>query len=180
VEWRQADAVALPFEAAAFDALVCQFGFMFVPDKAAAFREARRVLRPGSPLLFSVWDRIEANPFANAAHDTIGSFFETPPTFYSLPFSFHDPAAIRAHLEAARFVDVAIERTVRPAVSPSTRDFAHGLVEGNPIAHAIQDAGLAFAPIVDAVATVLRRVGGDAPFRSETRALLVSARAGPP
>src|SRR5450432_276537 len=44
VEWRQADAAALPFPDTMFDAVVCQFGVMFSPDKAKAFAEARRVL----------------------------------------------------------------------------------------------------------------------------------------
>src|SRR3954470_11497730 len=63
VEWRQADAMQLPFEDGAFDAVVCQFGVMFFPDKAKAFAEARRVLLPGGLLMFSVWDRIEENEF---------------------------------------------------------------------------------------------------------------------
>ena len=59
VEWRQADAMQLPFEDATFDAVVCQFGVMFFPDKPKAFAEARRVLRPGGVFIFNVWDRIE-------------------------------------------------------------------------------------------------------------------------
>src|SRR3954468_4158256 len=47
VAWQQADAMRLPFGDGTFDAVVCQFGAMFFPDKAVAFAEARRVLRPG-------------------------------------------------------------------------------------------------------------------------------------
>ena len=47
VEWRQADAMQLPFEDSAFDVVVCQFGVMFFPEKSKAFSEARRVLRSG-------------------------------------------------------------------------------------------------------------------------------------
>ena len=64
VDWRTADAQQLPFDDAAFDAVVCQFGVMFFPDKAKAFAEARRVLRPGGAFLFNAWDRIEDNEFA--------------------------------------------------------------------------------------------------------------------
>ncbi|MGB8856690.1 MAG: class I SAM-dependent methyltransferase, partial [Burkholderiales bacterium] len=64
VEWRQADAMQLPFEDAAFDAVVCQFGAMFFPEKSKAYSEARRVLRPDGVFLFNVWDRIEENEFA--------------------------------------------------------------------------------------------------------------------
>ena len=65
VQWRQADAMALPFPDATFDAVVCQFGVMFFPDKSRAFAEAFRVLKPGGRFLFSVWDRIEENEFAD-------------------------------------------------------------------------------------------------------------------
>src|SRR5256885_14920391 len=65
VKWQQADAMQLPFGDATFDAVVCQFGVMFFPDKARAFAEARRVLRPGGVFLFNVWDRIAENEFAD-------------------------------------------------------------------------------------------------------------------
>jgi len=47
VEWRQADAMQLPFPDGLFDAVVCQFWVMFFPEKSKAFSEARRVLRSG-------------------------------------------------------------------------------------------------------------------------------------
>jgi ubiquinone/menaquinone biosynthesis C-methylase UbiE len=59
VDWRQADAMALPFENESVDTVVCQFGVMFFPNKATAFAEVRRVLRPGGLFLFNVWDRLE-------------------------------------------------------------------------------------------------------------------------
>jgi ubiquinone/menaquinone biosynthesis C-methylase UbiE len=46
VEFRQADADALPFPDGAFDAAICQFGVMFFPDKDKAYREIFRVLAP--------------------------------------------------------------------------------------------------------------------------------------
>ena len=48
ISFKQADATALPFADESFDAIVCQFGFMFFPDKAAALAEVRRVLSPGA------------------------------------------------------------------------------------------------------------------------------------
>jgi ubiquinone/menaquinone biosynthesis C-methylase UbiE len=42
IAWQRADAQELPFPDASFDAVACQFGIMFVPDKARALREARR------------------------------------------------------------------------------------------------------------------------------------------
>ena len=65
VEWRQADAMQLPFQDGTFDAVVCQFGVMFFPEKSKAFSEARRVLRSGGVFIFNVWDRITENEFAS-------------------------------------------------------------------------------------------------------------------
>ena len=61
VLWRRADAMQLPFQDGTFDAVVCQFGVMFFPEKAKALSESHRVLRPGGVLIFNVWDRIEEN-----------------------------------------------------------------------------------------------------------------------
>jgi ubiquinone/menaquinone biosynthesis C-methylase UbiE len=69
VEWRQADALSLPFEDHDFDAVVCQFGAMFFPDRAQAFSEALRVVRPGGVFVFNVWDRIETNEFRSSGDD---------------------------------------------------------------------------------------------------------------
>ena len=73
VAWRQADALALPFDDAGFDVVACQFGVMFFPDKARAFAEARRVLRPGGLFVFNVWDAIATNEFADAVTFAAGA-----------------------------------------------------------------------------------------------------------
>ena len=102
VEWRAADAMQLPFEEGAFDAVVCQFGAMFFPDKAKAFSEARRVLRPGGVLLFNVWDRIEENEFADTVTNALESLFPNdPPRFLArTPHGYHDLALVGRDLQA--------------------------------------------------------------------------------
>jgi ubiquinone/menaquinone biosynthesis C-methylase UbiE len=62
IEWRQGDAAALPFEDAAFDAVVSQFALMFFPDPVAALREMGRVLAPGGRLAVAVCAPIERAP----------------------------------------------------------------------------------------------------------------------
>ena len=92
VQWRQADAMRLPFADASFDAVVCQFGAMFFPDKARAFAEARRVLEPGGVFLLAVWDRIEDNEFADTVTSALRSVFpDDPPRFMArLPHGYHE------------------------------------------------------------------------------------------
>ena len=62
--------------------------------------------------------------------------------------------------------------------SPSAKSLATGLVKGNPVSLSIQERGAALGPIIDALAEALARAGGNAPFRSTMRALVVTARAG--
>ena len=66
VAFRPADAMALPFTDASFDAVVCQFGVMFYPDKDKSYREVHRVLAPGGRYFFSVWDSRRYNPTAGS------------------------------------------------------------------------------------------------------------------
>ena len=96
VEWRQADALQLPFPDEFFDVVVCQFGVMFFPDKARAFAEARRVLRSGGQFIFNVWDRIDHNDFADTVTRALGTLFpDDPPRFLArVPHGYHDPSVI--------------------------------------------------------------------------------------
>lgn len=105
VEWRQADAMQLPFADGTFDAVVCQFGVMFFPDKAKAFAEARRVLRPGGVFIFNVWDRIEENEFADTVTTALASLFpEDPPRFMArTPHGYCDHAIITRDLADGGF-----------------------------------------------------------------------------
>jgi ubiquinone/menaquinone biosynthesis C-methylase UbiE len=105
VEWRQADAMALPFRDGEFDAVVCQFGVMFFPDKPKAFSEMRRVLQPGGVFIFNVWDRISENEFADTITTALASVFpEDPPRFLArTPHGYHDVGTIERDLAAAGF-----------------------------------------------------------------------------
>jgi ubiquinone/menaquinone biosynthesis C-methylase UbiE len=111
IKWRQADALALPFENAAFDLVCCQFGAMFFPDHISGYREARRVLKPGGHFLFNVWDRIEENIFADDVTNALVKIFPNdPPRFLvRTPHGYHDTALIRSELEEAGFSHVDIE-----------------------------------------------------------------------
>jgi SAM-dependent methyltransferase len=105
IEWRQADAQQLPFDDATFDAVVCQFGAMFFPDKARAFAEARRALRPGGVYIFSVWDRIEDCEIEDTVTVALASVFpDDPPRFLArTPHGYHDKEAIARDLASGGF-----------------------------------------------------------------------------
>jgi ubiquinone/menaquinone biosynthesis C-methylase UbiE len=178
LQWRQADAMSLPFADRSFDAVVCQFGLMFLPDKARGMQEAFRVLRPGGVYLFNVWDDFAHNAFGRITHETVAGFFETdPPQFYTVPFGYHDPAVILGHLDRIGFDPVRWEYVAKTGTSPSAADAAIGLIEGNPILGAIMDRRPeALADIERAVAARLATELGDRPLRCHLRALVFEAR----
>jgi ubiquinone/menaquinone biosynthesis C-methylase UbiE len=178
VQWLQADACSLPFSDRRFDAVVCQFGIMFVPDKALAAREARRVLKPGGLFLFNVWDALEHNDLCGIAHETITSYFDKdPPTFYQVPFGYHDHDEIRRVLENAGFRDVRIEVVAKVGQASRAREVATGLVQGNPVSMAIAERDPSLLPVItDAVADAITRRFGEADIRVPMRAILVQAR----
>jgi ubiquinone/menaquinone biosynthesis C-methylase UbiE len=175
--WQQADASSLPFGAESFDAVVCQFGLMFVPDKVQAMREARRVLKPGASFLFNVWAALEQNDFARITHETVGAFFENdPPSFYEIPFGYHDRAAIESALREAGFDDVRCADVSHVGRASSAATAAIGLVEGTPIAQAITERDPAALPRVrEAVAEALRTRFGETSIGGNLRALVFQA-----
>ena len=142
VQFKQVDATDLAFDDAGFDVIVCQFGVMFFPDKNRSYAEAYRVLRAGGSYLFNVWDSWERNPFAQIVHETVESFFpDNPPGFYKVPFGYHDARGIEESLSQAGFSRVSIERVAVDSRIPSPRDFAQGLVFGNPLYEEIVTLG---------------------------------------
>ena len=178
-EWKQADASSLPFDDRSFDAVVCQFGIMFFPDKTLSAREAHRVLKLGGVFLFNVWDSMEQNPLGRIAHETISSFFKNdPPTFYQVPFGYHDHGEIKGVLEAAGFSDVRIDVVSKVSVAARAEDAAAGLVHGNPVSMAIAERDASLLPVITiAVADALQKHFGDSMFRAPMRAIVVQARA---
>jgi ubiquinone/menaquinone biosynthesis C-methylase UbiE len=178
VEFQPADATALPFADGSFDAIVCQFGVMFFPDKDKSYREAHRLLAPGGRYLFNVWDSHRYNPFARIAHETAGRFFPAdPPQFYRVPFSYHQLDPIKESLQAAGFadIDVAVVRLQKEV--PSAAAFARGIVYGNPLIDQIKARG-SVAPerVFDALVQDLQREFGADPGRMPLQAIVFSAK----
>ena len=164
VEWRQADALALPFDKGSFDAVVCQFGVMFFPDKARAFAEARRVLRRGGVFLFNVWDRIEENEFSRLATEALaGEFPDDPPRFLArIPHGYHDVDRIRTDLAAGGFRAEALVTTLAARSRAASAHIpAVAYCQGTPLRNEIEsrDSGRRAAATSAAEAAIAAQFG---------------------
>jgi ubiquinone/menaquinone biosynthesis C-methylase UbiE len=177
VDFRPADATALPFPDASFDAVVCQFGVMFFPEKDKSYREVHRVLAPGGRYLFIVWDAHRYNPFGRIAHEVAGSFFPSdPPQFYRVPFSYHHIDPIKESLMDAGFTDIEISVLRLEKEIPDAALFAQGIVYGNPLIDQIRvRGGVNPDRVVDAVTQALRAEFGPDPGRMPLQAIIFSA-----
>jgi ubiquinone/menaquinone biosynthesis C-methylase UbiE len=179
VTWQQADVMQLPFESGRFDIVVCQFGAMFFPEKAAAFAEARRVLRSGGTFMFNVWDRIEENEFAHTVTSALGGMFPSdPPRFLArTPHGYHDLSAIRRHLTEAGFeTTIAVATIAHRSHAASPRVPAVAYCEGTPLRNEIEERsshGLAAATA--AAAAAIERDFGAGPVDGKIQAHVISA-----
>jgi SAM-dependent methyltransferase len=180
VTFQQADAQALPFSDSVFEALVCQFGVMFFPDKAVAYGEAARVLKPGGRFLFSVWGSLAHNPLPTIVQETVAELFpDDPPGFLPrTPYGYHDEAVIAHQLGLAGFTGIAIETLTKPCQAPAARDVAIGFCQGTPLRGEIETRdpnGIAAA--TERVAQAIAERYGKGAIEATMTALIVSADA---
>jgi len=181
VEWRELDAMQLPFGDASFDAVVCQFGVMFLPDRPRAYAEARRVLRAGGLFAFNAWSAIDRNDFAAAVQDALAETFpDDPPMFMTrTPHGYHDAAHIARDLSAAGFASPPQIGTVAfTSRAASPRIAAVAYCEGTPWRGEIEarsPGGLERA--TRAAEAELARRFGDGPIEGRIEALVVTVTA---
>lgn len=176
VTWQQADAQQLPFEDASFDLVVCQFGVMFFPDRPRAYAEARRVLTPGGVLLFSVWDRIEDNDFANVVTVALAKHFpHNPPLFLArTPHGHHDPAPIRADVRNGGFVgELDYDVVTARSRADSARAVAVAYCQGTPVRGELEALGAgAVDEATDVCTDALTAAFGPGPVDGKIQALM--------
>jgi SAM-dependent methyltransferase len=140
IQWRQADALALPFDDATFDLVCCQFGAMFFPNRVSAYHEAKRVLKPRGHFLFNTWDRIEENDFADDVTNALARIFpDDPPRFMArTPHGYHDTGLIRSDLAEAGFSGVVIKTRAEQSRASSPRIPAVAYCQGTLLRNEIE------------------------------------------
>jgi ubiquinone/menaquinone biosynthesis C-methylase UbiE len=178
IAWRQADALALPFEDRSFDTVACQFGAMFFPDKVQGYEEARRVLKPGGRFFFNVWDRISENEFADVVTQALAAVFpHDPPRFMArTPHGYHDAERIREELNAVGFRNISVDAVDAISTASSPRDPAIAYCQGTPLRTEIEarDASRLEAATDQAAEALAHRFGSGA-IEGRIRAFVMTA-----
>ena len=176
VRLQQADALALPFADAEFDVVVCQFGIMFFPDRVAGMREARRVLKPGGRLVFSVRGTLAENPAMAAAVAGAAQRYPAHPSWFleRVPCGYHDAAAIRADVRAAGLAEARVETVRLAGRAASALEAATMFCQGSPMRgelEALEPGGLEAATA--AVAEAVSARFGPGPVETALLALVI-------
>jgi ubiquinone/menaquinone biosynthesis C-methylase UbiE len=113
IEWQVGDAAALPFEDGAFDAVLCQQGLQFMPDKPAVLAEMHRVLAPGGRLGLCLWRSAKHSPYLSAAAAALTPHVGAQSAGRMLaPVSFGDRDEIQGLIEAAGFTGAEFQEIV--------------------------------------------------------------------
>ncbi|QSR27241.1 SAM-dependent methyltransferase [Nocardioides aromaticivorans] len=168
VRWEVADALALPVADASYDAVACQFGVMFFPDKVRGYAEARRVLRPGGSFHLNAWDRVEANPAWCVVSDALNAAAGEAPLLFlrRMPYGYHDPDVIGRHLEQAGFEETTVERMTGTSVADAATT-ATAICQGTPLRSEIEAHPVLDVEQATEIATeALLREYGDGTFEA--------------
>lgn len=176
--WRQADAMALPFDDGGFDVVACQFGAMFFPDRPRAFGEMRRVLVDGGVTFVSVWDAIDTHGWEVLVDAALARALpDDPPAFFrELPHGYADAQRIVADVAAAGFTDVTVERVAVESVAESVPELARGYCFGTPVRAQIESRGGDLDEVARVVTEALVDAFGSGPATTTMSALVVTAR----
>jgi ubiquinone/menaquinone biosynthesis C-methylase UbiE len=111
VHHRVMDAERIELDPDSVDGVLCRFGYMLMPEPAAALAETRRVLRPGGRLALAVWGAPERNPWATIGFGLLIERGHLPPPEPGAPgpFALASEEQTRALLVGAGFTAVRTE-----------------------------------------------------------------------
>jgi ubiquinone/menaquinone biosynthesis C-methylase UbiE len=176
ITWQTADMQQLPFSDGSVNAVVCQFGLMFVPDQPRALREMKRVLSAGGILLLSTWDSLAENPASKLLHEyAYETFPNDPPTFMKNPFSLDSAHELERLATEAGFHGIRVETVAKQGVAESAAHLATGFVRGNPLWNQLSERGVNAEAFERTVAAKLSHAFGDTPCTTPMSAHVLTA-----
>jgi ubiquinone/menaquinone biosynthesis C-methylase UbiE len=133
VDWYETSAEAMPLPDASFDVVLCQMGLQFIPNKAQALKEIRRVLGPGGRVVLNLPGPIP--DLFVALRDALARHIDPQCAgFVDVVFSLHDSGRLSGLMAEAGFSDIVAERTQKTLHLPPPEDFLWQYVHSTPLA----------------------------------------------
>jgi SAM-dependent methyltransferase len=148
------DAQSLSFPDGEFDVAFSMFAFMFIPDRARAFREMRRVLRPGGVAVVATWGPIERRPLMQVGFDAMAEVLPDIPR--PLKGDLQDPDECVNEMTNAGFEDV-VSAPFNASTHLTPEQYMRVIVDAGPLA-------------------ILRNKKGEDAFRATANSLLEAVR----
>lgn len=139
IEWHEASAEAMPLQDEAFDVVLCQMGLQFVPNKLAALREMRRVLKAGGRAIITV-PGPKPPLFAVMTDGLARHLGPEVASFGDLVFSMHDADELTELMQRAGFRNVNVQAKPKRLRLPAPADFLWQYVRSTPMAQAASEA----------------------------------------
>lgn len=136
IEWNEASADATSLPDDRYDAVLCQMGLQFFPDKVAALREMRRVLAPGGRVVVNV-PGPTPDLFAILADALARHVNPETAQFVHHVFSLHDAQHVDALVRDAGFGEVSVDHRTRTLQLPAPAEFLWQYVHSTPLAAAV-------------------------------------------
>lgn len=165
VEFATIDGQVLPLQSESVDAVVCQFGMMFMPDPKLALAEMMRVVRPGGMVYFNVWSPRKENPIWDAMENSLGELLpsESGP-FLPTPFLLSEYDQLTSLLKSVGAKSSAVELATRQTGRHYVADLAQGFIEGTPLGGYVLREGFPTEVAIDHLILSLGEILGD-PFQ---------------
>jgi ubiquinone/menaquinone biosynthesis C-methylase UbiE len=176
IEWYEASVESIPCPDASFDVVTCSLGLQFVPDRAAAMREMRRVLKDGgrvaigTPAAIPPVFEILAQALARHVSPEVAGFMRHV-------FSLHDHGELRDLAESAGLRSVSVESRPQRVILAPPSEFLWQYVTSTPLAGPVGQIGDDVRAALERDVTTAWRayLEGDA-LRLDLDAVLTTAR----
>ena len=139
IQWRVADAAALPIADASVDVVLCQMGLMFMENRAAAIAEMARVLVPSGRVAINTPGRIQPL-FVTLERSIVDHISPDLGGFVGAVFSMHDPEAVAALLCEGGFREVSASIATATFLLPAPAEFLWQYINLTPMAALVQQA----------------------------------------
>jgi len=177
IDWQIINAEQLPYDDNSIDLVVCCFGYMFVPGKVKAYHEAYRVLKPGSMLLMTTWDKLEHNGASYMYRKVVEKCLNEPlPETCNLAVSMSDDKEIRKDLQQAGFSKIIIESVDKISENRSAKEAVEALTQSGSVYDEIMKRNPSqINEIKERLEKELSEKFGASPMKAPIRALITQA-----